>query len=447
MVNIEMLASQNPWWADRNEIGNDQKVLTALSYMRMMPNIPDLYSFKDENLLIMGPRQVGKTTYVKMVIRDLLLNRKALQRNVLYFSCDSLSRKGELLELLNLFDSYSDRTQKRYIFLDEVTFVEDWNVAVLSLFNSDFMKDKCIWLTGSSSMALQRESMPGRGIIKRIFYPMNFREYFERIGGRKLDVPACDIEDIEGTCGLAGRLVPYLPDLNSALESYAFTRGGFLMSFYFNGWPQARTQGNSDPFDALYETYKDGTLTELVKSGKSEKTFREVMSGILLGYGSRISSNSIAKDTSIGSNKTVESYLEMMEQLFLIRVLYNRRDGRTMFRGSKKIYLVDPFLYRVMKFYSTGSKNLGETDRPHVIEGIVGEHMIRRYGDIGFATTKTGKEVDFVYKDIGVEVKYGNGDYRDLKMDKGYVLTRNSAPTTMNGKALLPISMFLYLVS
>ena len=85
----------------------------------------------------------------------------------------------------------------------------------------------------------------------------------------------------------------------------------------------------------------------------------------------------------------------------------------------------------------------------HIIEGILGEHLIRKYGresEINFMHTATGKEVDFIYKDIGIEVKYGNGDYRDLKMDKGYVLTKSSPPAFENGKAIIPISIFLYLL-
>jgi len=443
------MASQNPWWADIDAINRDSKVQNAMISLKINDLMRRLeeYKFIDRNRIIMGPRQVGKTTYIKMAIRDLLLFAKANPRNVFYFSCDSLSMKGELLELLRLFDSYSDKSQRRYIFLDEVTFIEDWNVAVLSLFNSDFLKDKCIYLTGSSSLTLRKETMPGRDIEKDYFYPMNFREYFKRFYGKDIRIQGCNIEDVENTCIQAGRLVPFLPDLNNALESYAFRSGGFLMSFYFGINPVGKQPSSNDPFDALYEVYKDGAITEIVKSGKSERTFREIMSAILTRYGSRISSNSIAKDTSIGSNKTVESYLGMMEQLFLIRVLHSKRNGRVIYRGSKKAYLIDPFLYRVMKLYSTGSKDISDAERSHIIEGIVGEHMIRRYKDIFFMFTSTGKEVDFLYNDIGVEVKYGNGNYRDLHTDKGYVLTRNAAPSFENGRALMPISMFLYLIS
>jgi hypothetical protein len=51
-----------------------------------------------------------------------------------------------------------------------------------------------------------------------------------------------------------------------------------------------------------------------------------------------------------------------------------------------------------------------------------------------------------VIDDVGVEVKLGGGEFRDLRMDKGYVLTLDEMRIEGN-KAIMPISMFLYMIS
>ena len=131
MLNKDFVIEQNPWWRDRVLIDSDQQVIKALA-----AEPQKLYLFEDENLLILGPRQVGKTTFVKLCIRDLLLNKKVDPRNILFFSAESLSSKDDILALALYFDEVADKTRTSYLFLDEISFVDDWNVAILALFNS-----------------------------------------------------------------------------------------------------------------------------------------------------------------------------------------------------------------------------------------------------------------------------------------------------------------------
>ncbi|WP_449463080.1 hypothetical protein PQ610_02210 [Tardisphaera miroshnichenkoae] len=61
------MAFQNPWWADPSSIGNDEKVVMAMSSKpKFIPRLP--YS----SSLIMVPRQSGKTTAMKLAIKELL---------------------------------------------------------------------------------------------------------------------------------------------------------------------------------------------------------------------------------------------------------------------------------------------------------------------------------------------------------------------------------------
>lgn len=434
MLNREFIAGQNPWWAGPSLIDDDEKVKAALSHKRVRE-----YSFPEDNLIILGGRQVGKTTFMKLAIRELL-KKGTDPRRILFFSCETLSGKDDILELASYFDEISGTGEGKYLFLDEITFVEDWNVAILGLFNSGYMRGKRIWVTGSSSVALQKETLPGRNIKKLPFYPMGFRDYVN-LFYKKLPVKTAKIEDVKGFHSAALGLLPHVKDLNRMLDNYAFVTGGFLSASY------RFFDTKEDPFDYYYETYKDAVLSDLSKLGLSERTFRETLYGILSNYGSAYSANSISKASSIGSHKTVEAYIEMMSKLFVLDTIFKRQNGRVMYRSNKKSYIRDPFIYRVMRFYSTGAKQTTEREKPSILEGVVGESLVRIYGDgINYLRTKADKEVDFMVDGFGVEVKYGNAKIDDLNTEQGYVITGRSGLEYDGKRLLLPASVFLYLL-
>ncbi len=432
-MDLTTVTMQNPWWKNKSEILKDDKVKKALE-----TKPEHVYTFKNENIILLGPRQVGKTTYIKLVIMDLLINKNINPRNILYLTCDFIDSKEDIKNALTFFDEQSDKKNTRYIFLDEISFVKDWNTLILGLFNSGYLKDKRIYLTGSSSISLLKETFPGRDILKIVFLPMQFREYFDLFYDKIDCNTEINLEDMENFYKSAQNLIPYIDNLNIALNNYLLS-GGFL-------WPSYLLE-NSDPLSQLFEIYKDALLSDISKLEKNQKYFKAIMDQIITGYSSRLSANSIAKTASIGSHKTVENYLEIMEGLFIIKIFYKKLNGKIMYRSNKKIYFTDPFIYRVMKFYVSGESQFRENEESKILEGIVGIHLSNSFNDIYYLETKNGKEVDFVYKNIGIEVKSGNKKINKLHYDKGYLLSRNDMPAMSNDKVSIPISVFLYLIS
>ncbi|AWS00474.1 AAA family ATPase [Metallosphaera hakonensis JCM 8857 = DSM 7519] len=418
---------QNPWWTDKNKLYEDEQISKVLSLSPKFIPPPS-----DENLLILGPRQVGKTTFMKTTIMSAV-ERGVESTKILFFSCDSLKEKNDLISLLSQYRSLIN-PDGGYILLDEITFVKDWNVGLLHLFNGGYLKNSIVYVSGSSSVSLKRETLPGRPLRKVAFLPLNFRMFFD-IYFKKLDVVSSSVMNVRGFYERAVKLVPHIAELNRALLEYV-KRGGFFATNYVKG----------DPLDSFYETYKDSVLSDIAKLGKDERTFREIIEKIIESYGSRISENTISKETSIGSHNTVASYLDLAENLFLLKVFRKIESNKINNKSFKKIYFVDPFIYRVMKRYTKGLGTVEESEIPHIIEGIVGEHLAREYGRVGYTFFKGGKEVDFVVGNLGIEVKWGRGDYKDLKMDRGYVLTFDDMELGEN-KAILPVSVFLYLMS
>lgn len=435
-MELSAIILQNPWWRNPLSINEDRKVRTALESTPQY-----IYQFRDENLLIIGPRQAGKTTFVKLGIRDLIINKRVDPKNIIFLSCDFVDNRDDLLQALFLFEEQSDKKSMRYIFLDEISFVKDWNVLVLGLFNSGFLENKRIYLTGSSFTSLLKETFPGREITRRVFLPLQFREYFNTFYEKiPLEFENVNLEDIRSTYEKSLTLMPYISDLNRALLSYVMT-GGLLApsySFKFSG---------HDPLDSLFETYRDASISDIAKLERSQKFFREILNVLVTSYSTRLSANSIASKTSVGSHKTVESYLELMEQLFLIKIVYLSRDGKVSLRSNRKVYFLDPFIYRILKLYSTGISEYGENEVSKIIEAIVGTHLANLGNEIYYQHTKSGKEVDFLINNICVEVKWGNRDTRQLFCEKGYLLTRDAIPGITGERASIPVSIFLYMNS
>ena len=67
-MELRQITEQNPWWEDRERIKEDEKVKEALSKRQKIE-----FPFKNENTLIIGPRQVGKTTFLKLFIIQRIL--------------------------------------------------------------------------------------------------------------------------------------------------------------------------------------------------------------------------------------------------------------------------------------------------------------------------------------------------------------------------------------
>lgn len=102
------LVDQNPWWKKKEAITQDKHLVELeKSSVKWQPRIRYKFSFdKDIVYTLRGPRQVGKTTLLKSMIRDLL-DKVSDPRSVFYYTCDLIDNPKELVNTVN---SYLDRS-------------------------------------------------------------------------------------------------------------------------------------------------------------------------------------------------------------------------------------------------------------------------------------------------------------------------------------------------
>jgi len=424
----ELSVVQNPWWSDGDAIYLDERVKRALS---KKPRIT--YKFEPVNKILIGPRQVGKTTYMKLAIMNLI-ESGVNPRNIMYFSCDLLR---DYREIVSIVRSFLRRTSgKAYVFLDEVTFVEEWERAVKFLLDSPLASRMVLQVTGSTSAGLRRESFPGRDIRVEEFLPLNFRlvaaVYRPKLRGVELPhfSPRTSREFYEN----ALELYPFLDEILGAFELY-ISSGGYPRSIY------ELLDGEISP--ETYEMIYNATVLDVVKLGRSERIALSLILGLLRRYGDRVSLNSLAKELEIGSHVTVRDYLELFEELFIGRNYFQVRlhDMTPLLRRERKFYFLDPLIL------GTFSRLFGvSADESRVVEGVVGEHLKRIFKTYYFYGSK---EIDFIAEDIGVEVKWrknvSRSDFPRIGIKNKILLSRSELDfVESRNLAIIPLPLFLF---
>lgn len=325
--------------------------------------------------VIRGPRQIGKSSWIKLLLLDLC--QRGQSNKVFFASCENLRDHLDLKQLLDEAQ-FADT-----IFLDEVTFVKDWSRAVKH--ELDRRLDLCLVITGSNSVDLRKgaDRMPGRfrGGDEFFLLPMSFEE----IVRARLE---------------AGWIGPGY-DRPSQLDIYLRV-GGFPLAVAEAGEAGVLPKG-------AMKTYARWLIGDAIQLGKSELYFKEVVAQIYSTSQSSLSLQKLAQRTQLGSHHTVASYLDLLNDCFALTTVYaiNPDTGALHPKKDKKFYFRDPIIYQIAKELS-GEETSDKKWNEILAEAMACEYLTRRFPKFGYLRTTQG-EVDFVSpKKWAVEVKWSN---------------------------------------
>ncbi len=312
------------------------------------------------SFFLFGPRGTGKTTWLRQALPDALfvnLLRPEVHRE--------LSARPERLHELVL-----GNPGRADVVLDEVQRVPELLPVVHDLMEAGAARR--FVLTGSSARKIRRggtDLLAGRAAL-RTMHPFMAAE-----------LPGFDLES-----SLARGLVPLVVAASDPAETLAA-----YASLYLD--QEVKAEG-------------------LVRGVDTFTRFLEVVS---FSHASVLNVSNVARETQ-ASRKTVEGYLEILEDLLLAwRVPVFTRRAKRATAAHPKLYLFDAGVFRSLR-------PTGPLDRPHEIggaalEGLVAQHLrawIAYSGggfELAYWRTRSGVEVDFVvYGEDGfwaVEVKNG----------------------------------------
>ena len=352
----------------------------------------------DEYVLISlrGPRRVGKTVMAKLLIRELLLHSlshpdRVSPLKVAYMRCDRPGLGGVegLASILRDFLARRrDYTGDAYIFLDEVSSMKDWQVAVKDLYDAGLLTKTRVKLliTGSHSLDVKRgaevlglrKGVMLEGGNDKLLLPMKFSEYAyykEQLAGkhalrdfftaeRFLEVEK-RLEAFRELAKLGGRMPStlemaetYLNELYAYFEDYLLT-GGYPLAIR-----QHLTLGRIDP--SVYTEFVNLTVKDATRWRLNEDTVYNILYELLEAPGGpfetvpikETSANNLAGKLGISHN-TVEQYLDYLVNafaLFKVAKLKELGSRRSPPKSPRKFYFWDPLMFYGFKALSAGSR-------------------------------------------------------------------------------------------
>ena len=253
--------------------------------------------FKNKAIIVIGPRQVGKTTLLKKIANTL-------QEEMLWLNADTF-------EVQTLFDDYSLPRLKtifrnrKIVFIDEAQNIK--NIGLKLKIIIDELTDVQLVVTGSSSFELANElnePLTGRK-FEYTMYPISFQEMVQHHGL------------LEELNQLENRLIfGYYPDV------------------------VVQTEDEKQVLNLLANSYlfKDILIWNRIK--KSEKLVK-LLQAVAFQIGGQVSYNELSKTIGLDS-ETIEKYIQLLEQSFVVFRLHSfSRNLRSELKKSKKIYFFD----------------------------------------------------------------------------------------------------------
>ncbi len=441
-MDISILAEQNLWWKDPKAIEDDYDILRWKEKKhRWIPRVIGNIPLKPFALHILtGPRQAGKTTALKLFIRETLL--KWDPQSVFYFNCENLSDFKELTEILETYLQHKEEQaiQRSVIILDEITIPKEWYRAVKYLVDRGKLKSDILIITGSSSIAVKREVelFPGRRGNGRDFTlsPLSFREFVElmqpEIVGK---LPVFSADSLERS---ASQALLFRKELQRHLEKYML-HGGFPLSIADMG-------GSREEAKKAYLAWIKNTV---LKAERSDILARQILKAVVETLQSTVSWEGIAKKIELKSPKTVAAYIDLLRSSFILNVLYNLdvNEKKIRFGKNKKIHIRDPLLLEILEEWCLIN---AENKQGAIAESLVVEHLMR-YAPDNIFFWKNGSEIDALLLDkqrlYGFEVKWSHkAEFKKEKIPqqlRTYVLITKQ--TYARKPLTIPLAVFLSL--
>lgn len=253
--------------------------------------------FKGKALLVFGPRQVGKTTFVQNLIADL--NKKTLSLN------------GDESDVLVLFENPNVTKLKSIIGDNEILVIDEAqriaNIGIVLKIIVDQIKSVQVIATGSSSFELANklnEPLTGRK-YEMFLYPLSFAEMVAHNGL------------LEEKRALENRLIygSYPEIITNSIDAKEHIK--LIANSYL---------------------YKDLFILDQVSK---PVLLQKIVKALALQVGSEVNTNELSKLLQV-DNKTIEKYIDLLEKAFVIFKLPALSNNvRNEIKKGRKIYFYD----------------------------------------------------------------------------------------------------------
>lgn len=363
---LKQIQLLNPWLSDASlsPLPQDNYIPRIQTESLMNPEWDKLV------MVLVGPRQAGKTTLGKYIAHQLIQQKRFNQ--LLYLSCDSPLIRHWLTGTHILHEVDEEFELKQFIlFIDEIQRLENPGIFIKSLI--DLQLPIKFMVSGSSQLEIRskvQEFLTGRQFEATVL-PLSFEEIKR----------------------------PSL--INNSLR--------------FGCYPQIiQSHQQKNLLSFLYDTYINKDIIEILKVGMPA-VMEKLMTLVGHSSGQLINISKFATDCQVSAT-TINSYLDILKKTYVIAMLPPFvGNKRVEVKSSKKCYYLD----NGFRNQSLGNFTAIEDrqDRGFLIESAVFQeiykHKMQHFLDfkIYYWRTKSGAEVDIILQlesdiQIPIEVKY-----------------------------------------
>ena len=362
---------------------------------------------KKQITVLTGMRRTGKTTLVKQLMQDSVIVQKY------YFDLERMDNRTLFSEpnyetiIYALTQQGANFKEQVLIAIDEIQLVPNLPSVLKYLYDTYNIK---FIVTGSSAYYMKNmfsESLAGR---KKLFevYPLSFNELLSFNGVVSSPVSL----DQQST---------FVRSEYERLKNYYETY------IRYGGFPEVvlstSIADKKDMIQDVISSYINFDIA-LLSDIRNPANLYKLIRLLAVRIGAKLDISKLTSLTGI-SRPTVENYLDLLEQSYLIRtvpVLSNSPDREI--TKARKVYFLDNGIAAASAEAGSGA----------MFENAVFNQLLH-HGEIAYYQLKTGKEIDFILnREICFEVKETatEADLKNMKsisgnldIDKGYVIGRH----------------------
>jgi len=425
---IRLLRKQNPWW--------EEEEVELPEFKRDLYKKIEEYMKRKQIIAIVGLRRIGKTILMKQIIQPLK-NKK----NVCYISFDDKNFQNyELAEdLINYFMELSTNG-KKYLFLDEIQKLPNWNDLLKTYYDLD--ENLKIVISGSSSLELKEKKETLAGRIFTFHLPILTFKEFVRYHRLKDSISFKNI-------------------LDDYKRNFLLNKGWYLKLFndYLlkGAFPEIIDEKDEE-FIKRYinESVIEKVIFDLSKQikPKREDILRELLLILAKNSAKLFEIQNISSALKVDRH-LISRFVYLLEKTFLIKISHNfTASVIKQLRVNRKEYLAHPSIIISLLDYTFDIFNL-ENEIGYLVETLVANNFEK----LNFWRTPQKDEVDIIINKMPIEVKYRNEitrkDIKGLvkfldrfKLKEGYVITKDILKGEyIDDKRIMFIPAWLFLLT
>ena len=457
-MRFEELFDLNPWWEDPENIKIDRHIVLfeEKKYKYHPEKILNQIKIDQAGIYTLrGPRQIGKTSALKLLIRALLASDVDPKR-IVYLPCDNMKDRFELTDIIMRYVRVFTQDRKLFLFIDEATLIPDWQLAIKYLVDTGFLDRAVVVITGSSAydLKISSERLPGRRGVGRdiVYLPLSFKEF---LTGFDIHVEGFSLRDLMSSS---------VGELKNLYVKWAHVKRYFDIYWLSGGIPFAINDllENGTVTEKSIRTITDFIFGDIERYTKSRLRIMELMKKLPDIVGQRFSWNSLVNhiEDFAESPMTLQKYFELLSYLFVFATVYflDPSTKKVRPKKQKKVYPIDTIVLKVLEKLSGKKVKEG-----HIAEMIVLRHLLDElriheglnlyFGPYYWYSNK-GNEIDFIQEEnsmlVPIEVKYQNkiskSDYSSMLrvFGRGILITKDQV---FKDRGVVGIPLWLFVIS